>query len=438
MKVLGKVLGKVFGRDPDLGARYQILEHLATGGMAEVYKAKLIQPNGFSKIVVIKKIMSPYENDQRWIDSFFREAKIMSLLNHSNIAHVYHMGEAGHKGGHKTGWMRGGKYFLVMEFVDGGSLYDLKKKAKKIPLEFVYYTAIEILKGLSYAHKKGVLHRDLSPSNILISREGEVKISDFGIAQWRDSGIIERGGKPDYMSPEQKEGRELSESSDLYSLALVLYELMTGEKCGGDPSGSATRGFALRMTSTSLRMTSALKKALADSPKDRFPTAELFEEALREEWGAVAMIKSGGISQREFSKFLSNYAPWSEDKERTEALSAPPFGIRPSIQSFQTVRDIRNRRKFSLFLLSLLFIPLGLRSADFFPHGFFSTNIRPWADVYFENQARPVYLGMTPIIHRMMPTGKYRLLFVNHDLKKTKVVTVEVKANEVLRLSLRF
>lgn len=394
-----KVLGKVFGRDPDLGARYQILEHLATGGMAEVYKAKLIQPNGFSKIVVIKKIMTPYESDRRWIDSFLHEAKIMSLLNHSNIAHVYHMGEAGRK----AEWMRGGKYFLVMEFVDGGSLYHLKNEAKKIPLEFVYYIALEILKGLSYAHKKGVLHRDLSPSNILISREGEVKISDFGIAQLSDPSQATQGikGKPAYMSPEQKEGRGLSESSDLYSLALVLYELMTGE------------------------MTSALKKALADSLEDRFPTAELFEEALKQEWGAIA------ISQRGFSKFISNYAPWSQDKERTEALSAPSFGIRSSLEFS------RNKRKFSLFLLSLLFIPFGFRSADFFPHGFLSTNIRPWADVYFENQTHRS-LGMTPIIHRMMPTGKYRLKFVNRYLKKTKVVSVEVKANEVLTLSLRF
>ncbi|MEK7790083.1 MAG: serine/threonine-protein kinase [Deltaproteobacteria bacterium] len=410
-----KVLGKVLGRDPDLGVRYQILEHLATGGMAEVYKAKLIQPNGFSKIVVIKKIMSPYESDRRWIDSFLREAKIMSLLNHSNIAHVYHMGERGLK--------RGGKYFLVMEFVDGGSLYHLKKGVKKIPLEFVYYTALEILKGLSYAHKKGVLHRDLSPSNILISREGEVKISDFGIAQLSDQSQATQGmkGKPGYMSPEQKEGRELSEASDLYSLALVLYELMTGEKYGGDPSRSATRGCALKMTS-------ALKKALADPPKDRFATAELFEETLRKEWGRTQ------ISQREFSKFLSNYAPWSHDKEETEALSAPPFEIRSSSKDWIIEPSMSTRRKFSLLLLSALFIPLGLRSADFFPHGFLSTNIRPWANVYFEN----THLGMTPLIHRMMPTGKYRLRFVNRDLKKTKVVSVDVKPNEVLTLSLRF
>jgi serine/threonine protein kinase len=428
---------KVSGRDP---ARYQILEHLATGGMAEVYKAKLIQPNGFSKIVVIKKIISPYESDRRWIDSFLREAKIMSLLSHSNIAHVYHLGEPVFIKRRKFG----GKYFLVMEFVDGGSLYRLKKEAKKIPLEFVYYMALEILKGLSYAHKKGVLHRDLSPSNILISKEGEVKISDFGIAQLRDSkasfagGIIRAGGKPDYMSPEQKEGCQLTESSDLYSLALILYEMMTGEKYGKDLSGR----------------NETLKKALANSGEDRFPTAELFEEALKQEWGAA--IKSSGISQREFSKFLSNYPPW--DKYETEALSGPPFGIRPSpsmdkhfggkhfSRSFEPPKDNffnlgRNKQKFSLFLPLFVigfFIPLGLRSADFFTHGFLMANIRPWANVYFENKTSPVFLGMTPLVHRMMPTGKYRLMFVNRDLKKTKVVAVDIGANEILTLALKF
>ena len=160
----------------NFGSRYQVLELLSTGGMAHIYKA-MFTSEGFTRPVVIKKILEHYEHDPRWVDSFLNEAKIMSLLNHSHIVQVYDFGKS------NSG------YFLAMEYVEGGSLLDLIEKAGAIPESFVLYIGLEILKGLSYAHKKGVLHRDISPSNILLSKAGEVKLTDFGVAKLQSASL---------------------------------------------------------------------------------------------------------------------------------------------------------------------------------------------------------------------------------------------------------
>src|SRR3989338_8618209 len=144
---------------PHFGRRYQNIQFLAKGGMAEVYQATFTSEEGFSKKVVIKKILSPYEKSPKWIESFLNEAKIMSLLTHSNLVQVYDFG--------KSPAFTRNSYFLAMEYVDGRSLLELQKKISPLPEPYVLWLGLEILKGLSYAHQKGILHRDLSPSNIL-------------------------------------------------------------------------------------------------------------------------------------------------------------------------------------------------------------------------------------------------------------------------------
>src|SRR3989338_8798139 len=205
---------------PNFGRRYHNIHFLAKGGMAEVYKATFTSEEGFSKDVVIKKILSPYEKRPKWIESFLNEAKIMSLLTHSNLVQVYDFGKSK------------GNYFLAMEYVDGCSLLELQRKVQMLPEPYVLWMGLEILKGLSYAHQKGILHRDLSPSNILISKSGEIKITDFGIAKFQtefSEGTEFLKGKQSYMSPEQSRKEALTASSDLYSLSLVLTELLRGK-----------------------------------------------------------------------------------------------------------------------------------------------------------------------------------------------------------------
>ena len=171
----------------------------------------------------------------------------MSLLTHSNVVHVYDFGK----------WK--GNYFLAMEYVDGRSLLELQKKISTLSESYVLWLGLEILKGLSYAHQKGVLHRDLSPSNILISKAGEIKITDFGIAKFQtefSEGTEFLKGKRSYMSPEQSRKEPLTESSDLYSLSLILSEL---HSCP------------------------YLKSGLAFHPQERIQTCEAYERVLIEE-----------------------------------------------------------------------------------------------------------------------------------------------------------
>ena len=273
-------------RRPTFGFRYADVEPMATGGMAEVYRARLKFKRGLSKPVILKKIRTPYEKDPTWVQSFWQEAKIMAMLSHSNIVQVYDFGKS-----------RSG-YFFSMEWIDGGSLLDLtqglKRDAEPMPDRFVFYVALEILKGLSYAHQRGVVHQDLSPSNILISVSGEVKIADFGVARFLSDSLkatpfVE--GKRRYMSPEQRERKPVGPASDLYSLSVILSELFG-------------TNYAF------------LKRGRCIDPQERFQTCEEMERAVYDEMktseGPVTgapvtsgLVTSGLVTQREFSHYLS-------------------------------------------------------------------------------------------------------------------------------------
>lgn len=213
---------------------YYLLDRVAVGGMAEIFKAKTYGVGGFEKLLAIKRILPHHAQNQDFIRMLIDEAKIAVALNHVNIVQVYDLGKIDND------------YFIAMEFVDGRDLRTVFRKCKQmnIPLamENAVYIILEICKGLDYAHRKtdragvplSVVHRDISPQNILISFEGEVKIVDFGIAKAAnkvvetESGILK--GKFSYMSPEQARGLSLDRRTDIFSTGIIMYELLTGEK----------------------------------------------------------------------------------------------------------------------------------------------------------------------------------------------------------------
>ncbi|MFI5305742.1 MAG: protein kinase [Polyangiales bacterium] len=218
---------------PTLYGKYQLLEQLARGGMAEVYKAKAHGVEGFEKILVIKRILPELSQNPRFVSMFIDEAKIAVTLSHANIVQVFDLGHAE------------GTYFIAMEYVAGMDLAAMLKRANKAkrPLapELAVYVISELAKGLDYLHRRrdaelrplNIVHRDVSPQNVLLSFEGEVKLTDFGIAKARsvaqavtEVGVIK--GKYAYMSPEQLIGQKLDARTDIFSAGTLLYETLSG------------------------------------------------------------------------------------------------------------------------------------------------------------------------------------------------------------------
>ncbi|MFT3692530.1 MAG: serine/threonine-protein kinase [Kofleriaceae bacterium] len=205
-----------------------MLDRIAVGGMAEVFLAKAYGAHGFEKTLAIKRILPELARDPEFAARFIAEAKVAVKLSHANVVQVFDFGRIGDA------------LFIAMEYVDGLDLALLIRKFKdekrQIPLPAAFHIAIEIIRALDFAHQHGVVHRDVSPSNILISRAGEVKIGDFGIAvaaaphKAGGPGIRKVMGKWRYMSPEQTRGDTLDTRSDLFSAASVLFELFTAEK----------------------------------------------------------------------------------------------------------------------------------------------------------------------------------------------------------------
>ena len=226
--------GTVSRQDPDHFGQYEILEKIASGGMADAFKARRSGVEGFQKIVAIKKILPHLADNEEFITMFADEAKLAAQLNHPNIVHIYDLGK-----------IEAGGYFIAMEYVDGRDLRAILQTAREVstpmPVPLAIYVASKIASALDYAHRRrdadgrelAIVHRDVSPQNILISYEGDIKLCDFGIAKAASkasntqSGALK--GKVQYMSPEQAWGRPIDRRSDLFSLGSVLFEMLTGE-----------------------------------------------------------------------------------------------------------------------------------------------------------------------------------------------------------------
>ncbi|EKD41618.1 MAG: serine/threonine protein kinase [uncultured bacterium] len=275
--------------------RYQLLTRIASGGMADVYKATLTGIEGFEKTFAIKKILPHWSENREFVDMLIDEARILLHLNHSNIVQIFELG------------LEEKIYFLVMEYVEGVDLKKLltkmKAEGKKLPLSVVVYLMREIAKGLQYAHEKrdrqqrklGIVHRDISPQNVLLSFEGDVKLTDFGIAKiigkTHETVTGTLKGKFAYMSPEQALGEEVDWRTDLFALGILFYEAMTGERCFKGSTDLETLE-AVRKADISLpknleeqippELSTLVFKLLKKDKKERYQlAAELVDDLLR-------------------------------------------------------------------------------------------------------------------------------------------------------------
>lgn len=272
--------------------RYRIERYLTEGGMGAIYIGKKLGPVGFEKEVVLKQLLPEYTARPEFRDLFFREAKISATLDHANIVHTFDLVESDES------------LFIVMEYVRGVDLRTIIRRAKLRRRELAPAAALhiccEILAGLAYAHARrtpngasmAIIHRDVSPSNILCSAQGEVKLSDFGIAKaaTHSSVFYRVRGKVGYMSPEQARNEPIDHRSDLYSLAVCLYEALTAERLFvGDLSTPADVIYSQPIVPPSEKraglpkaLDAVLATALAPKPDDRYQDASAFAGALRQ------------------------------------------------------------------------------------------------------------------------------------------------------------
>ncbi|HXV63317.1 MAG TPA: serine/threonine-protein kinase [Vicinamibacteria bacterium] len=266
--------------------RYRLMERIATGGMAEVFRAKQEGVEGFEKIVAVKKILPHLASNKGFVEMFIAEAKMVASLSHPNIVHIFDLGKIGES------------YYIAMEFIEGRDLKSILTRARDrgslIGVDLAALVASKVGAALEAAHSHrdgngvelGIVHRDVSPQNILVSNDGEVKLADFGIAKaackasHTDSGSLR--GKLLYMSPEQAWGRPVDRCSDLFSLGAVFFEMLTGHLLF---SGNSELGILERVREGRFLLPSSLNPAvpielesivtrlLRKEPKDRYQSA---------------------------------------------------------------------------------------------------------------------------------------------------------------------
>jgi beta-lactam-binding protein with PASTA domain len=204
-------------RDTVIDGRYRVLNRLGSGGMADVYCAEDQQ---LGRRVAVKMLHRRFAEDHQFVERFRREASSAAGLQHPNIVGIFDRGE----------W--DGTYYIAMEFVEGRTLKDIIREKGPAPPEAAVDITLQVLRAARFAHKRGVVHRDIKPHNVLIDHDGRVRVTDFGIARAGTSDMTETGsimGTAQYLSPEQAQGRPVDARSDLYSIGIVLYELLTGQ-----------------------------------------------------------------------------------------------------------------------------------------------------------------------------------------------------------------
>ncbi|MEO0127241.1 MAG: serine/threonine-protein kinase [candidate division WOR-3 bacterium] len=268
---------------------YKILKSIGKGGMAQVYTA--IQ-GSLDRIVVIKQMKRNLDGETQ--TRFKREAKICANLNHKNIVEIYDY------------FREGGEHYLVMEYIEGLSLADIIEKESPLHPVLAASIAREVCQALVCAHKNGIIHRDIKPKNILISKNGVVKLTDFGVARDIDAPELTTTGAiigtPFYMSPEQAGGGKVSFQSDIFSLGVVLYEMVTGKKpfVAEESHGIIAKIYRGKYKSPfwidphhSWRLSRIINKAMKRNPKARYKSAEDMLKALNNflGWKNQAMVE---------------------------------------------------------------------------------------------------------------------------------------------------
>ena len=322
--------------------RYVLLEKIGTGGMAEIFRAKTFGAAGFEKEFAIKLILPSLIDDTEFVNMFINEAKIAVSLYHANVVQVFDLGQIE------------GQYYIAMEFVHGKDLLDVLARCAeldiKIPLHLVLFITMEMLKGLDFAHRAkdaygedlNIIHRDVSPSNILMSYAGDVKVGDFGVAKaaiqrnLTESGTLK--GKVGYMSPEQVMGERIDARSDIFAAGIVFFEALSMSRLF---VGSSDLDVMLRVRDADIRdslrkaepipsdLREIVERALSRHREERYQTAGEFYQALVD----FCFRHNIKVTESNVSNFMRRLFAEEIEEEKARRRSDPHAPIATSLQT---------------------------------------------------------------------------------------------------------
>ena len=329
--------------------RYRILRRIGSGGMADVYCA---EDSHLGRQVAIKVLHRRFAQDQEFVERFRREAKSAAGLNHPNVVGVFDRGE--HEG----------TYYIAMEFLTGRTLKDIVTADAPLPQERVIDLGTQILQAAGFAHRHGVIHRDFKPHNVIVDELGHAKVTDFGIARAGASEMTETGsimGTAQYLSPEQAQGHAVTATSDIYSIGVMLYEMLAGRL---PFEGDSAVAVALKHLSEQPppisqwrpdvhpALEAVVMAALAKDPAQRWQSAEDLAAALE---AARAQIEAGHNGGQDTAAFAPIAMPADDATAATQVAGSPEPVLAPVADPR---REREKERRWPLFAIGLLTLAL--------------------------------------------------------------------------------
>ncbi len=334
---------------PRAFGRYQLFDRIGVGGMAQIYLARARTELGGARLVVVKQILPELSDNERFASMLVQEAKLAAGLSHANVVQVFDLGREQNV------------LYIAMEYVEGFDLNELLRRCARsqvpLPIPFALLIVVETLRGLDYAHRRitehgsplGLVHRDVSPSNVLISFEGEVKLCDFGIARANDMAdllpeeVIR--GKAGYMSPEQARGEGLDARADVFAAGIILWELLAGRKlyrARGDDAGLLEQARAalvpalpMRQLSFEAELHAIASRALAPNRTERYPTAQTMLREL-EDYIAQSRLVASPIRFGEWMRQSFGADLMQSRRSRERAAKAMELGPMAVLEPYGT------------------------------------------------------------------------------------------------------
>ncbi len=392
-----------------------VIEEIGTGGMAVVYKA--VQ-NSLNRPVAIKELKEEYSSDQQVVARFMREATSLAALQHENIVQIFDFVK------------EGTTFRMLMEYVEGIDLFDVLEHVKVLPPSVAMVIALAVTRALEYAHYRGIIHRDIKPSNIIISKKGEVKLMDFGIARDENLGDLTRPGTslgtPAYMSPEQIMGVKITFRSDVFSLGVVLYQMLTGQKPFQEDSNKTIMHKILngelqppRAVNPNIprKLERMVLRCLAKEPMQRYESTGALRREIEAYLGSQVKIHHCArlviflqhknlISKEEAKNFVSRRLLKDRHMLREDD------NLPPSL-SYKKLALLQGGLGAAALLMALLVnLSSNTPAVAFGFSGSLKIVVNPWAEIYIDGAhvgttpiARP--FSLTPGVHKVVLKNPY-------------------------------
>lgn len=410
---------------------YQVSAEIGSGGMAVVYKA---EQSSLERLVAIKELRKEMAADPSLLERFEREAKSVAALAHTNIVHIYDF------------MTRGNSMFIIMEYVEGIDLYDLLARVDRLPAEIAAIVALQASRALEHAHYRGVVHRDFKPSNLMITKQGEIKLMDFGIARDEAYDDLTRPGTaigtPAYMSPEQIMGERVDFRSDIFSFGIVLYQMLTGQKPFTEDD---THSVMQRIVNESFvrprrlfpdipwRLSRIVNRCLQKDPARRYASTEELRRALENYVAKKVRINYAGrlviflrnrglISDKEAQTYVR------EDDLRSMESQAVDSGTVSVARTLYRPSVVANVALLGAFLGWMAWIDFSQLGVE---RGRLYINALPWAEVFIDGKRHDITPFVEPVY---LPPGRHTVEFRN-TYYRSEFEAVQVRAGETHRMS---